>query len=479
MSDHLGSIDVITDRLANVVQEMSFIRDSCRSPYRLTPQAVLFKNCILHFCDAWGQRRNASSWEKLQGSSLTQFDTDITTRGYTGHEMVDGVGIIHMNGRIYDARIARFLQADPIIQEPYMTQSLNRYSYVWNNPLNATDPSGYVIDWIAFAIYAVVTAAVAYVVSDIIATIGINNGWSEGTIQGLSLFATFIAAIATAGLASPGFAVGGLTTAELVGVVAISGVVGGITSSLQGGKFGHGFISGGIGGFLGASGWFQGLSKGIQSLTKIVIGGTLSELTGGKFANGAAFAAASVALGLIAGEIQNSGKKPKGGNDKKKIKLQKDKEEYAKLVERAKKQLTTKPNDGELTKAKHFPKNPKNNKDQGCGSFQCRSSGNKHAGVDSIGKIGDDIKVAGSGHADFGYESGYGNVVNVTHDDGIKTKYAHLSTSRQDTWVRVKAGEVIGKIGVSGNVVPNGDAHLHFEITVDGYHINPSDVFSF
>ncbi len=37
----------------------------------------------------------------------------------------------------------RFLQADLFVQEPFNTQSLNRYSYVMNNPLNATDPSGY------------------------------------------------------------------------------------------------------------------------------------------------------------------------------------------------------------------------------------------------------------------------------------------------------------------------------------------------
>lgn len=60
--------------------------------------------------------------------------------------MLDEVGIIHMNGRIYDAKIARFLQADPIIQDPLNSQSLNRYSYVWNNPLNATDPSGFITE---------------------------------------------------------------------------------------------------------------------------------------------------------------------------------------------------------------------------------------------------------------------------------------------------------------------------------------------
>jgi hypothetical protein len=47
-----------------------------------------------------------------------------------------------MKGRVYDPIIARFMSADPIIQSPFRSQSFNRYSYVWNNPLNATDPTG-------------------------------------------------------------------------------------------------------------------------------------------------------------------------------------------------------------------------------------------------------------------------------------------------------------------------------------------------
>ncbi|MGS2724900.1 RHS repeat domain-containing protein [Porticoccus sp. GXU_MW_L64] len=128
--DHLGSLDVITNANGAIVEELSF--------------------------DPWGERRNGVNWSDLTATELAGFfDNDstlrngigahgITTRGFTGHEMLDEVGIVHMNGRIYDAKIARFLQADPIIQDPLNTQSLNRYSYTWNNPLNATDPSGYV-----------------------------------------------------------------------------------------------------------------------------------------------------------------------------------------------------------------------------------------------------------------------------------------------------------------------------------------------
>ncbi|MFC3122512.1 RHS repeat domain-containing protein [Agaribacter flavus] len=48
-----------------------------------------------------------------------------------------------MNGRIYDPTLGRFLQADPFIQALSNSQNYNRYSYVLNNPMSYTDPSGY------------------------------------------------------------------------------------------------------------------------------------------------------------------------------------------------------------------------------------------------------------------------------------------------------------------------------------------------
>ncbi|MCD9614954.1 polymorphic toxin type 23 domain-containing protein [Tenacibaculum maritimum] len=53
-----------------------------------------------------------------------------------------GVALIHMNGRMYDAKLGHFLSPDNFIQEPFSTQSFNRFGYVWNNPLKFTDPSG-------------------------------------------------------------------------------------------------------------------------------------------------------------------------------------------------------------------------------------------------------------------------------------------------------------------------------------------------
>ena len=67
----------------------------------------------------------------------------LTERGFTGHGHIDEGRVIHMNGRIYDYALGRFLGVDPIIQFPSNSQSLNPYSYILNNPLAGTDPSGY------------------------------------------------------------------------------------------------------------------------------------------------------------------------------------------------------------------------------------------------------------------------------------------------------------------------------------------------
>ena len=95
---------------------------------------------------AWGTVDYFS--KGLQASEFNH-ENSLLSRGYTGHEHFFGVALIHMNGRMYDANLGRFLSPDDHIQEPFNTQSFNRYGYVWNNPLSGIDPDGEtVFDWV-------------------------------------------------------------------------------------------------------------------------------------------------------------------------------------------------------------------------------------------------------------------------------------------------------------------------------------------
>ncbi len=98
-----------------------------------------------HANEPWGRRQDKSwdgvVYDTLRGSAEEDM-TFGTNRGFTDHEHLDGIGLIHMNGRVYDPVVGRFVSPDPWIQDPENSQSFNRYSYVWNNPLRYTDPTG-------------------------------------------------------------------------------------------------------------------------------------------------------------------------------------------------------------------------------------------------------------------------------------------------------------------------------------------------
>jgi RHS repeat-associated protein len=74
----------------------------------------------------------------IQSGALT---SDVTL-GFTGQEGDDDLSLVNMNGRIYDTGTARFLTPDPFANAATGSQSLNRYSYVQNSPMNLIDPSG-------------------------------------------------------------------------------------------------------------------------------------------------------------------------------------------------------------------------------------------------------------------------------------------------------------------------------------------------
>ena len=110
LKDHLGSWTVFTDEDGDLVREESF--------------------------DAWGNRRNAATWTGA-ATGVLLFD-----RGFTGHEHMEGIGLINMNGRLYDPVMSTFLSVDNYVQSPDYAQSFNRYAYCLNNPLKYTDPDG-------------------------------------------------------------------------------------------------------------------------------------------------------------------------------------------------------------------------------------------------------------------------------------------------------------------------------------------------
>ncbi len=92
---------------------------------------------------AFGQRRKEAGWSGNPTSGDWTQITATTRRGFTFHEHLDNLNLVHMNGRAYDPVVGRFLSADPFVPHPTSTQSFNRYSYVQNNPLTGTDPSGF------------------------------------------------------------------------------------------------------------------------------------------------------------------------------------------------------------------------------------------------------------------------------------------------------------------------------------------------
>ncbi len=141
LTDHLGSIDALCDENGSVVERYSY--------------------------DVWGNRRNPSDWTLADARTAWT-----TTPGFTGHvqrntvfeskvhqkqniepipktkeigKHLDKFGIINANARMYEPLTGKFLAPDPYVQAPDYSQSFNRYTYCWNNPVKYSDPSGEII----------------------------------------------------------------------------------------------------------------------------------------------------------------------------------------------------------------------------------------------------------------------------------------------------------------------------------------------
>lgn len=94
-----------------------------------------------------------------------------------------------------------------------------------------------------------------------------------------------------------------------------------------------------------------------------------------------------------------------------------------------------------------------------------------HSGLDFRGPVGSPIHAAADGRVAFvGTKDGYGKVVEVSHGNGMMTRYAHMSAWRARVGQRVDAGDVIGLIGNTGR---STGPHLHFEVRIHDRAVNP------
>lgn len=98
----------------------------------------------------------------------------------------------------------------------------------------------------------------------------------------------------------------------------------------------------------------------------------------------------------------------------------------------------------------------------------------KHLGVDYAAPAGTAVRVVGDGIVDFaGWQSGYGNVVQIAHGNDRLTVYAHLSRIDVKRGQRVEQGQRVGSVGATGWAT---GPHLHFEFRVRGQHQDPTRI---
>ncbi|BFO65986.1 RHS repeat domain-containing protein [Chryseobacterium sp. KCF3-3] len=221
--DYLGSILAISDEAGNKLEQRHF--------------------------DAWG---NLTHLQIGNGQIITDVNKIqeivnagglLLERGYTSHEHFMEVGIIHMNGRLYDPLLRRFLNADENIQDAYNTQSYNKYGYVMNNPLMFNDPNGeYALP--AAMLVAFAAAIVTSITGDYIMNRPVNIGslYQSVTLAAMTSYLTFgVGELFRAG----GQIANSLSQTSLI--IARAGahaITQGTLSYMQGGNFWSGALSG-------------------------------------------------------------------------------------------------------------------------------------------------------------------------------------------------------------------------------------------
>ncbi|WP_238349659.1 RHS repeat-associated core domain-containing protein [Chryseobacterium cucumeris] len=247
--DYLGSILAISDEAGNMLEQRHF--------------------------DAWGNLTHLRIGKSKLAVGKASIDVLINAsggllidRGYTGHEHYMEVGIIHMNGRLYDPLLRRFLNADENIQDPFNTQIYNRYGYVMNNPLIYTDPNG------EFA-WIVVGAVIGGYLTGVKANGSWNPvKWNWGATWGKIAMGAAVGAF-TGGV---GAAVGSASLAAAGAYGIQGGLLGGAIAGASGGA-----VAGAINGFATAVMFGEDVIEGtvMGGLSGAAIGGAAGAITGG------------------------------------------------------------------------------------------------------------------------------------------------------------------------------------------------------
>ncbi|MFH1441355.1 MAG: RHS repeat-associated core domain-containing protein, partial [Candidatus Omnitrophota bacterium] len=207
-SDHLGSSNIITDANGNLVQHCEY------TPY---------------------------------GSIAVNEGIDIAKHKFTGKEL-DNTGLYYYSARYYDPEIGRFITPDTIVQALYDSQSLNRYAYCRNNPINYIDPTGHKWSWGNFfkAVGIAIVGIALTMVSGGALTPFIGSYWA------------------------------GVTTGAFAGAT-----MGGGFAAATGGNIGMGLLTGAVGGAV-----FAGLAPGLGTFSNgifrgVTLGGAAGPLTPG------------------------------------------------------------------------------------------------------------------------------------------------------------------------------------------------------
>lgn len=96
-----------------------------------------------------------------------------------------------------------------------------------------------------------------------------------------------------------------------------------------------------------------------------------------------------------------------------------------------------------------------------------------HLAIDIVARRGTPFVATAAGRVTFaGRKDGYGNLVEIDHGHGLRTRYGHASKLHVRLGQRVQRGEVIGEVGSSGS---STGSHVHYEVHRNGRPVNPSN----